>query len=263
MENTATYSFNPDYSFICPDCKKRVEPIDFYDPFKEIMRKLPGTCPCQEARREAERRHWQEENRRNLLRSLRDAAQLGRYSEATLDTFRPRTGTEKALWECKRFVNEFPRNTGILLSGKYGNGKSHLAGAICNALIEQGHKCLFRNVLQLLNSIKATWDSESTDREWNLMHEFKTADLLVLDDLGAHKWSEWREDTLYTIIDSRYSLQNPVVVTTNCSLDELEERVGGRSFDRLKEMCLMIENTADSYREIIAMQRIQDRRKRA
>lgn len=196
------------------------------------------------------------------MRMLRESAQLGRYNGSTFDNFKPRAGTEKTLWECKQFANEFPRSLGVLITGQPGNGKSHLAGAICNHLIGQGYNCLFRNVRRLLNSIKASWDSETVS-EWQIMSDLRNADLLVLDDLAAYKHTPWREDITCEIIDSRYVQKKPLIVTTNCNLDELQKIIGDRAHDRLIEMCLMVENTADSYREIIAMQRIQDRRKRA
>lgn len=268
-ENTKTLFFDEEMNYICSNCGNQVKSIDFYDSFKEVNRKIPGTCPCQEKMQETMR--LKEERRAKAERAayLRDIAQLGRYSDSTLDTFQPRVGTEKALWECKRLAAEFPREAGILLFGAYGNGKSRLVAAVANALITKGYICLFRNVPRLFAEIKQTFDTNAPIREWRVMELLKKADLLILDDLGAHKWTEWREDTLYAIIDDRYSAQKPIIATTNCNLDDLEDRIGGRSFDRLKEMCLIVENTADSYRQIIAQERLKQvtgpdqRRKRA
>lgn len=257
-ENTAI-SFSHDMSFICPDCQKRVEPIDFYDPFKKEERKLPGACPCQEQKREEIKKHQAEVDRRERIMLLREAAQLGRFDGCTFENFQHRPGAETAYFECQKFANEFPQSTGLLLTGQYGNGKSHLAAAMANQLIPQGARCLFRNVPRLLSYIKKTYDTDTHIREWRITEDLRRADLLILDDVGAHKWTEWREETLYAIIDDRYFYKKPLVVTTNCSLDDLEEKIGGRSFDRLVEMCLIVENSASSYRQVIARKRLGKR----
>lgn len=261
--NTITLSFDENMNFICPDCGKRVTSIDFYDSFKNINRKLPGTCLCQIAKREAARKKAELEAKAQRLAYLRNVAQLGRYNDSTFDNFRPRAGAETAIWECKRFAEEFPRSTGILLTGIYGNGKSSLAAAVANSLIDRNYTCLFRNVPRLFADIKKTFDTNSPVREWRVMETLNKADVLILDDLGANKWTEWREDTLYAIIDDRYSTQKAIIATTNCSLEDLEDRIGGRSFDRIKEMCLIVENTADSYRQIIAQERLSRKRRLA
>ena len=87
------------------------------------------------------------------------------------------------------------------------------------------------------------------------MNALQMADLLILDDAGAEKWSSWVETTLYSIINSRYMARLPVIITSNLDLVELKEAVGYRTFDRLIETCPIIENTASSYRVEIASQR--------
>ena len=84
------------------------------------------------------------------------------------------------------------------------------------------------------------------------MRALTRADLLVLDDAGAEKWTEWTEPTLYTIIDERYSYCKPLIITTNSTLDELEKKIGDRAMDRVLEMCEIVENTGESYRKMIA-----------
>jgi len=91
-----------------------------------------------------------------------------------------------------------------------------------------------------------------TDRKSLILEIMKTltqADLLVLDDAGAEKCTQWTEPTLYTIIDERYTNKRSIIVTTNAGLEELEQKIGFRAMDRLLEVCAIVENEGTSYRQ--------------
>jgi DNA replication protein DnaC len=113
-------------------------------------------------------------------------------------------------------------------------------------------------VPSLLKTIQATWDEDIGVTEHGLIQALISADLVVLDDAGAEKWSEWSEATLYYVIDERYRWKRPVIVTSNCSLEELESRVGARAFDRLIETCVLVENRATSYRRETSRKRLKE-----
>jgi DNA replication protein DnaC len=153
--------------------------------------------------------------------------------------------------------------------GRPGNGKSHLAGGIFNELAELGKTPIFASVPDLLKRLQATFEPDSRTSEHQFYDLLPQADAVILDDLGAeqsravgdkHVMTPWAESTLYYIVDCLYRWKKPLVVTTNCDLESLEERISPRTFDRLLEMCLIVENKATSYRKEQAFKRIKELR---
>ncbi len=143
--------------------------------------------------------------------------------------------------DAKRFVqsfsfdDEYPR--GLLLRGEVGCGKSHLAIAILREIIDKGYTGLFYNSPALLQEIRDTFDAQNPRTESALIDELLETDLLIFDDLGAEKSSEWTLDRFYLIINKRYESCKPIIVTTNLDKYQLKERLGDRILSRLVEMC--------------------------
>lgn len=128
---------------------------------------------------------------------------------------------------------------GLLLRGIPGSGKTHIAVAILREVISRGHSGRFENFSDLLSRIRETWHRESEASEGDLLEIVDQADLLVLDDLGAESVADWVRDRLYLILNRRYENARPVIITTNCSEEELMARVGHRISSRLYEMCAL------------------------
>lgn len=142
-----------------------------------------------------------------------------------------------------KFVNNFKENQhtdGLLFTGPVGSGKTFLACCITNALLNRGHTVLFMVVPDLLDMIKATYNfprNEVSYSEQELLNTAREVPLLVLDDLGAHNYTDWTRNKLYSIINHRLNHRLATVITTNISLENLEEYLGARTTSRIFQMC--------------------------
>ena len=142
-----------------------------------------------------------------------------------------------------KFVADFLKNPhidGLMLSGDVGAGKTYLASCIANALLDKGQRVLFIVVPDLLDQIRATFDSDKNAweyTEFELMEAARQVPLLILDDLGANNYTEWSKNRIYSIINYRLNHQLPVIITTNITPEDLEAHLGERTTSRLLEMC--------------------------
>ncbi len=147
----------------------------------------------------------------------------------------------------KRILKD-PGTDGLLFTGKVGSGKTYLACSIANALIKQGLLTLFVEVPDFLDRIRSTYEpGRSPDQasESQLLDTARQVPLLVFDDLGAHNYTEWTRNKIYSIINYRLNQRMPIIVTTNIKLDEITEYLGERTTSRLLEMCSPYRLTVD------------------
>jgi DNA replication protein DnaC len=119
----------------------------------------------------------------------------------------------------------------LVFLGVNGCGKTHLAAAIANYRLKEGRLAKFVVVPDLLDHLRSTFSPQSPVSYDQLFEEVKNAPLLILDDLGKQSTSPWAEEKLYQIINHRYNHQLPTVVTTNCSLDEIDSPISSRLAD--------------------------------
>jgi DNA replication protein DnaC len=183
-----------------------------------------------------------------------------RREACTLQNFypSPNNGSQlKAFNYAFRLVREYPAvERGLLLMGPVGVGKTHLAVAILQGLIEKGVPCLFYEFGALLKEIQDSYNAVSNTSEMRVLSPVYQAEVLVLDELGASKPTDWVRDTMMNIIGKRYNDKKLTVFTTNYmdarrapTEETLEDRVGVRLRSRLYEMCRTVQLDGDDYRK--------------
>ncbi|PYS99926.1 MAG: DNA replication protein DnaC [Acidobacteria bacterium] len=162
----------------------------------------------------------------------------------------------KALRLAIQFANEYPAiERGLLFTGTVGVGKTHLAVSILKGLYERGFSCLFYEFGALLKEIQDSYNSNTKTSELGVLAPVLNAEVLVLDELGASKPTDWVRDTMAHIINTRYNNKKATIFTTNYADERqndreetLEDRIGVRLRSRLYEMCQTIEVKGPDYR---------------
>lgn len=149
----------------------------------------------------------------------------------------------------RKFIEDWKtRDRGLMFVGPVGVGKTHLSVAILKTLIEDcGVRGIFCDFSDLLERIKATFSRTNPDNADDVLAPYRDAELLVLDELGALRPTDWVRDVLYGLINTRYNRQRLTIVTSNYSdapvrqgEEKLEDRIGTMVRSRLYEMCDLV-----------------------
>ena len=177
--------------------------------------------------------------------------QSARVPDERFDTFRQGPGNQGAYREAERWVTAWPK-TGLLLRGNTGTGKTHLIRAIGHVALAQHKHLLYTSVPFLLERLRPN-SGVSMDAVMDLHLK---AELVIWDDVGAEKETEWTLDRLYLLLDARYEANKPLLATSNYTLKELETQLGARITSRLLEMCAVWEVKGPDERVARARQRV-------
>lgn len=147
----------------------------------------------------------------------------------------------------QRWEKAYRENIGLLLYGGVGTGKTFFAACIANSLLDRGIPALMTNMPKIINALSGMYGSEKNE----YIHSLNRYKLLVIDDLGVERQSEYATEQVYNVIDARYRNHQPLIVTTNIPYTQIENPENiqlKRIYDRLTEMCVPIKITGDSRR---------------
>lgn len=148
---------------------------------------------------------------------------------------------------------------GLLIQGPVGSGKTFLACCIANYILQHSEKAvLFVIVPDLLEKIKASYSNHGQYTEYTLVEKASEVPLLIMDDLGAHNYTDWTQNKIYNIINHRVNNELPTVITTNLDLSgDLTRLLGERTVSRIEQMCYPVWLEREyNIREVIRQEKI-------
>lgn len=178
---------------------------------------------------------------RQVERRFHMSALPPRYLTRTFDNYRAETdGQMKALAVTKRYADNFDHcletGAGMILAGRPGTGKTHLACAIANQLIQEGRTALFITVAAMLRMIRETYGNRDGGKtEQQVINELRQIDLLIIDEVGVQRGTEAEEHLLFEVLNERNAYYRPTVMISNLNAKEMTAYVGERSMDRMRE----------------------------
>lgn len=195
-------------------------------------------CPTCVAEKEA---MALEDRRKRAHFTFRDSDVPLRFQEKQLVTYDEGTKEQKeALKLVERYADNWPemmtKGTCVVLCGKPGTGKTHLAcGLIYEVIYKHGGRALYRTASGLIREIRATWGNGSTESESAVLKKLIGVDLLVIDEIGVQNGTESERNQLFEVINGRYERVRPTVIIGNVPYPEMSRFVGDRVLDRLRE----------------------------
>lgn len=181
-----------------------------------------------------------------------------RQLNSTFENYKITNKNKKAYDNAKKYANKLinrATDKGLFITGTYGVGKTYLASCIANEVIKNKITVVFGTLIQLLDCIKDTYkDSDMSDKEY--LNLYSSVDLLIIDDLGKEKPTEWVLEKLFLIVNNRYNNYLPIIITTNYNRNQLRERLCVNKnysmvdsiISRLYEMCGGIEIKDEDHR---------------
>ena len=218
-------------------CGKCHTPVQCRITFEGKERIMPCICKCQKEERERQEQRMKEEEQLLYVRRLKAAGIQERHLQDW--TFASATDTP-SIQMAKRYTENWKKvkaeNLGLLLWGDVGTGKSFLAACIANALLEKGVPVLMTNFSKILNQMGAMY----SDERYRYIASFNRFSLLIIDDLGIERNTEYALEQVYAVIDERYKTGLPLIITTNLTISQLrnpEDVAHARIYSRVLEMC--------------------------
>jgi len=178
-----------------------------------------------------------EKKQQRVAEIMQNSGLKSRFKKRTFATFVVTTENTLAYQKALEFAENFEKQgKGLLFTGNIGTGKTHLAAAIANHLMQNLYTVIFGNITDIISRIYDTYDKSSDVSTMEIIQYLTSVDLLIIDDLGKEHTSENVRTLLYQIINALYEDEKLVVITTNLSGKELSEKIGPATVSRITEM---------------------------
>lgn len=223
----------------------------------KLDRRVWTTCPaCEDARLAAERQAAAEKATRaeqERMEALLDSAAIpARFIGRSFDTFKASTPhQERALQVLRSYAEDFEAKlksgASLILLGGPGTGKSHLAGAVLQAIMPR-HCGLYTTAMGIIRAVRATWRKDSDRTEGQVLAMLGEVALLVIDEIGVQYGTDGEQTILFEVLDRRYREMRPTILLANQSKEGLRQFLGDRTYDRLTETARIVLFEWDSYR---------------
>ena len=218
---------------------------------------VPCLCRCQQEAMAEKKRQDELLERQRKIRQLKAT---GIQEKHLLEWNFAVAEDNKDIQMAKRYVEQWKKvkaeNLGLLLWGDVGTGKSFVAACIANALLEQGIPVLMTNFSKILNQMGAMYSEE----RYRYIASFSNYSLLILDDLGIERSTEYALEQVYAVIDERYKSGLPVIITTNLKIAEIrnpQDVAYARIYSRILEMCTPVRISGEDRRKSIGKEKQQ------
>lgn len=232
-----------DGKLCCPVCNQARQAIFYMGGIKHTARCI---CKCEEDEYQQEKTKMEVSEKK---KGIKDEA----YLTYTFDK------SEADITFAKRYCDEFEKykseNIGMQLMGECGCGKTYIAACIANELTDKNYSVLMANVLWILQ--RASFKNPDAD---SFLQSLQGYDLLIIDDFGAQRGTEYTSEQIYNVVDMRYRARKPLIITTNLSRKDINEEQDVkviRVYDRLKEMCHPVALKTASFRKAKASERFK------
>lgn len=260
-------TYDTDGCLTCGVCKRPRQkfimvaaPTDA-EPERKMRMKVTTQCDCEVAKENAEKRLKEDQDAMEKVMRLRKASLMdAKFKGATFDNFSVTKSNERNLKLCKRYATAFDamleKNQGLILWGNVGTGKSFAAACIANYLLDHGVPVIMTSLVKLLELIQG-----GEEKETDILARLNSAKLVIFDDLGAERNTDYALEKIYNIVDSRYRRQKPMIFTTNLTVAEMQEETDirySRIYDRVFEVCYPMQFIGQSWRMKTASRRFDE-----
>lgn len=221
----------------------------------------PCVCQCAREKEAAEERRRKAQEDMILIEKLKSRSLMDeKFKSQTFDSFRTTKDNGKVLRLCKRYADGFDemieKNQGLLFYGDVGTGKTFSAACVANALLSKKIPVVMTSFVKMLENVQNIKEDED-----KLISRLNKAKLLIIDDLGAERSTDFALEKVYNIVDSRYRARLPMILTTNLELRDMQMASDirySRIYDRIFEVCYPVRFTGSSFRKTEAKKRFDE-----